>query len=253
MDTQLLSSSPIKSTTDISWMHTGKINRDANRPNVDRLVDSFKAYGYVPAFPIVVMSDGLILSGRHRYTAALEVQQADPSFEVYYLEVGVSIEEAREMIRGIEAATKSWTPSDFLKYDAEALSDEMAIAILDHVSRWGLTPGLARRSLTKLGKDRTLVFCQYLAEIAAELTVRGDPALKWVQRTTFKSQILNLYVKHFAAMDKKDGDTVDFDHLKEQIYAFGSDILPEMNGSGRRRQEVLRTLYRYKSRKKLPY
>lgn len=103
-----------------------KYNRNVNKRNVKKIMNSIIKYGLIS--PIIVSEDGYIIDGQHRLAALIELDMP-----VWYV---VSKNVKENVVQEVNGCRKNWTSKDWVESHA-AHGNENYQCLLSQYTVWG--------------------------------------------------------------------------------------------------------------------
>jgi hypothetical protein len=216
------------------------------KETVKELINSMKKYGYIPAFPLLVVHNGssglLIKAGHHRFEAAKQL-----GIPVYYVICDNEI-----TIAEIERTTTPWTPGSFIEsYGRSGMSEYVKLESFSE--RSGISPNMSAILLSGANHRGTGKFTKELKEGKFEVKDPGfadsvadivshceSQGIKFAASSTFVSalakavrvkgfdiKVFKFKVKSHTALMKKQVSLVGYLELIQKIYnRQSSNLLP---------------------------
>jgi hypothetical protein len=217
-----------------------------NRETVKWLIESMKKYGFMPAFPLLVVHNGqsglLIKAGHHRFEAAKQL-----GIPVWYVICDNDI-----TIAEIERSTTPWTPGSFIESYVRANKKEY-VELASFSDRTGITPNMSaillsgenHRGTGRFTKDlkegnfqiKDTRYADVVSDMAVYIKSQGvkfststtfiSALAKAAKVTGFDPKVFKQKVKSHTSLMKKQASKDDYLALIQKVYnRNSSSILP---------------------------
>jgi hypothetical protein len=180
-------------------------NRGLSKPALKKMTDSMKKFGWLPAYPMHVVSRNgrlVVIDGQHRFAAAQSL-----NLPCLYV---VCAENEKLQVSDINVAQKPWNNIDFAN-SYHNQGDMNYTKLINFVEKYKLPLGISAKLLMAINGSKSTgtdviregkfkVKCEERAEIIAEVVVRLKGLVSWAAHSSFVSAIMRcMNVDGFSA------------------------------------------------------